>query len=370
MDDVVIDGLRAEILAKIAAEESSAGLEKIRVEALGKSGSITMALKGLAELTAGQRKDKGAKLNQVKLAVSAALEAKTSAAESREMALSLRKNALDISLPVRPSALAQGRIHPVAKATEEITAIFAAMGFAVADGPDIEDDWHNFEALNFPPHHPARQMQDTFYMAENDAKGAPYLLRTHTSPVQIRTMEAVKPPIRVICPGRVYRADSDATHSPMFHQVEGLVVDKSTNMAHLKGCLAQFMQAFFEVEGEVSLRFRPSFFPFTEPSAEVDVGYSMAGSLIKVGSSEKWLEVLGCGMVHPNVLAGCGIDPEEYQGFAFGLGIDRLAMLKYGANDIRQFFESDTRWLAHNGFAPLDIPSLAAGLSYTGGEKL
>lgn len=264
-----------------------------------------------------------------------------------------------MTLPVAPEA--KGSIHPVSQVMDEIIAIFSAMGFSVAEGPDIEDDFHNFTALNFPADHPAREMHDTFFFEPNE-DGSRMLLRTHTSPVQIRTMMTEKPPIRIVIPGRTFRCDSDQTHTPMFHQVEGLVIDKETHMGHLKGTLEAFAKAYFEVDS-VKTRFRPHFFPFTEPSAEMDIGYERVGNEIRIGQGEKWMEILGCGMVHPNVLKNCGLDPDEYQGFAFGMGVDRLAMLKYGIPDLRDFFAADARWLEHYGFDPLDTPSLWAGLS-------
>ncbi|MDH3703998.1 MAG: phenylalanine--tRNA ligase subunit alpha, partial [Alphaproteobacteria bacterium] len=271
---------------------------------------------------------------------------------------SLTGEMLDVTLPVRPER--QGLLHPISQTVDEVIAILGEMGFTVAEGPDIEDDFHNFTALNIPPEHPARQMHDTFYLPEKP-DGSRMVLRTHTSPVQIRTMENTEPPIRVIAPGRTYRCDSDITHTPMFHQVEGLVIDKSVHFGHLKGCLMDFCSAYFEVP-DLPLRFRPSFFPFTEPSAEVDIGCSRDGGTLKIGAGDDWLEILGCGMVHPNVLNACGIDSAEYQGFAFGMGIERLAMLKYGIPDLRTFFESDLRWLRHYGFLSLETPSLLRGL--------
>jgi phenylalanyl-tRNA synthetase alpha chain len=266
---------------------------------------------------------------------------------------------VDITLPVRPER--EGRLHPISQTFDEIIAIFGEMGFAVAEGPDIEDDFHNFTALNIPPEHPARQMHDTFYLPEKE-DGERLLLRTHTSPVQIRTMQSSEPPLRIIVPGRTYRCDSDMTHTPMFHQVEGLIVDETTHMGHLKGCLIEFCRAYFEVD-DVPVRFRPSYFPFTEPSAEVDIGCSRAGGELKIGEGDDWLEILGCGMVHPKVLAACGVDPEKYQGFAFGMGIERIAMLKYGIPDLRTFFDADLRWLRHYGFVPLEVPTLLRGLT-------
>jgi phenylalanyl-tRNA synthetase alpha chain len=279
--------------------------------------------------------------------------------ESEALHQQLARERIDVTLPVR--AEPEGRIHPLSQTIDEIVAIFGEMGFSVAEGPDIEDDFHNFTALNIPPEHPARQEQDTFYLPERP-DGSRQVLRTHTSPVQVRTMKAQPPPIRIIVPGRTFRSDHDATHSPMFHQVEGLVIDKSTHMGHLKGCLIEFCRAFFDID-DLPVRFRPSYFPFTEPSAEVDIGCSRKGGGLTIGKGGDWLEILGSGMVHPKVLAICGIDPAEYQGFAFGMGIERIAMLKYGIPDLRTFYESDLRWLRHYGFLPLDVPSLTGGLA-------
>jgi phenylalanyl-tRNA synthetase alpha chain len=298
-------------------------------------------------------------VNLLKDRVNDALAARRVALEEAALDLRLSAERLDVTLPARPES--EGRIHPVSQVIDEITEIFAAMGFTVAEGPDIEDDFHNFTALNLPPEHPARQMHDTFYLPERP-DGSRMLLRTHTSPVQIRTMQAKPPPHRIIVPGRTYRIDSDQTHTPMFHQVEGLVIDRDIHMGHLKGVLEAFARAFFEVDS-VKMRFRPSFFPFTEPSMEVDIQCRRDKGEIRFGEGDDWLEILGCGMVHPNVLRNCGLNPDEYQGFAWGMGIDRIAMLKYGMNDLRAFFEADARWLAHYGFRPLDFPTLAGGLS-------
>jgi phenylalanyl-tRNA synthetase alpha chain len=306
-----------------------------------------------------ERKTAGPALNALKNRLNDAIDARKQTLEDAELDARLESEKADLTLPPRVSRT--GALHPVMQVFEEIEAIFGDMGFSVAEGPEIEDDWHNFTALNFPVGHPAREEHDTFFMTP-DANGERKVLRTHTSPVQIRTMMSEKPPIRVIIPGRVYRNDWDATHTPMFHQVEGLVIDKTTHMGHLKGCLVDFVRAFFEVDSVVS-RFRPHFFPFTEPSAEMDVKCDRSGGTVKVGQGEDWLEVLGCGMVHPNVLRNCGLDPDEYQGFAFGMGVDRLAMLKYGMPDLRPYFESDVRWLSHYGFKPWLLPSLSGGLS-------
>jgi phenylalanyl-tRNA synthetase alpha chain len=345
-----------------SAAEAAAGsdaLETIRVEALGKKGEITGLMKTLGTLSPEERKSFGQRLNLVKDAVTEAIETRKSALAEAAIEARLQSEKLDLTLPARPESL--GKIHPISQTIDEIIAIFGEMGFGVREGPDIEDDFHNFEALNIPKDHPARQMQDTFYLpAKPD--GSQMVLRTHTSPVQVRTMQGERPPIRVICPGRTYRVDSDMTHSPMFHQVEGLVVDQSTHMGHLKGCLQDFVRAFFGID-DLRLRFRPSYFPFTEPSAEVDIGCDRSGGELKLGAGNDWLEILGCGMVHPKVLKNCGIDPEKYQGFAFGMGIERIAMLKYGIPDLRTFYDADLRWLKHYGFMPLDVPSAVGGLT-------
>jgi len=293
--------------------------------------------------------------------VTAALAARRTALRDAALDARLEAERSDVTLPLPDSLAARGRIHPISQVIDELTTIFADMGFAVAEGPDIETDFYNFTALNFPLGHPAREMHDTFFF-KPDANGERKVLRTHTSPVQIRTMMSQKPPIRVIIPGRTYRCDSDQTHTPMFHQVEGLVIDKGSHMGHLKWILAEFCKAFFEVD-DVKMRFRPSFFPFTEPSMEVDIQCTRKGGEIRFGEGDDWLEILGCGMVHRNVITNCGLDPDVYQGFAWGMGIDRIAMLKYGMPDLRPFFEADVRWLGHYGFRPLDLPTLAGGLS-------
>jgi len=354
-----LDRLRAEALAAIAQATSLEQVEAVRVAALGKKGTISGLMKALGGMSPEERKTAGARLNVARDDLTTALDSARAGLEAKALTERLERERIDVTLPARPES--QGRIHPISQTIEEITEIFAQMGFAVAEGPDIEDDFHNFTALNIPPEHPARQMHDTFYFGER-AEGGRHLLRTHTSPVQVRTMLSQKPPIRVIVPGRTYRCDSDMTHTPMFHQVEGLVIDKATHMGHLKGCLIDFVHAFFEVD-DVPVRFRPSFFPFTEPSAEVDIGCSRQGGELRIGPGAGWLEVLGSGMVHPNVLRNCGIDPDEYQGFAFGMGVERLAMLKYGIPDLRTFFDSDLRWLRHYGFAALDVPTLSGGLT-------
>jgi phenylalanyl-tRNA synthetase alpha chain len=352
MDD--LEQLREETLAAIAGAADPAALEEIRVGVLGKKGSLTAAMKGMGELSPDDRKSRGQALNAVKQTLTEALEARRTELESAALDIRLASETVDVTLPVRPED--EGRIHPISQTVDEIVAIFGDMGFAWAEGPDIEDDWHNFTALNIPPEHPARQMHDTFYLPERD-DGTTMLLRTHTSPVQIRSMMSQQPPLRLIVPGRTYRCDSDMTHTPMFHQVEGLVIEEATHMGHLKGCLIEFCRAYFEVD-DVPVRFRPSYFPFTEPSAELDIGCSWAGGELKIGAGDDWLEILGCGMVHPRVLEYCGLDPERWQGFAFGMGIERIAMLKYGIPDLRTFFESDLRWLKHYGFAALDRPNL------------
>jgi len=372
--DAQIASLRAEISAATAAAADEAAIEAVRVGALGKKGSVSALLATLGSIAPEERKSAGAAINGLKAEVSALIEAK--AAELAKAALDARLAAerVDITLPVRPAPTAEGRIHPVSQVIDEITAIFSDMGFSIAEGPDIETDWYNFTALNFPEGHPAREMHDTFFMAPSP-DGVKRVLRTHTSPVQIRSMlktnekpsapyltEAIDPPIRVVIPGRTYRHDSDQTHTPMFHQVEGLVIDKTSHIGQLRWVLEEFLKAFFEVEN-VTLRFRPSFFPFTEPSMEVDVQCDRSGSEVKIGEGSDWLEILGCGMVHPNVLRNCGLDPDVYQGFAWGMGIDRIAMLKYGMNDLRAFFDADKRWLDHYGFRPLDLPTLFGGLS-------
>ena len=366
-------------LEAVAAASGLEALEALRVEALGKKGEISGLMKGLGALTPDERKSAGAALNQLKDAVAAAIEARKAQLGEAAIDARLQRETLDMTLPV--STGPQGRLHPISQTIDEIIAIFGEMGFKVAEGPDIEEDFYNFTALNIPPDHPARQMHDTFYLGASgsgrpNAVGAEEgiekkygkaatptdlegrkLLRTHTSPVQIRYMKSHKPPMRIIAPGRTYRCDSDMTHTPMFHQVEGLVVDEKTHMGHLKGCLTEFCRAFFGVS-DLPLRFRPSFFPFTEPSAEVDIGCSRKGGELKLGNYGDWLEILGCGMVHPKVLELGGVDPTRYQGFAFGMGIERIAMLKYGIPDLRTFFDGDARWLSHYGFQPLDVPSL------------
>ncbi|HEY7662288.1 MAG TPA: phenylalanine--tRNA ligase subunit alpha [Xanthobacteraceae bacterium] len=353
--------LENELIAAIAAAADEGALEAVRVAALGRHGSISALLKTLGTLSPEERKERGSAINGLRDRITAAMAARKD--ELKTLALEQRLNTeiVDVTLPVREPPTETGRVHPVSQVMDELTAIFADMGFAVAEGPDIETDDYNFTKLNFAEGHPARDMHDTFYFNPKP-DGSRLLLRTHTSPVQIRTMLAQKPPIRVIIPGRTYRSDSDQTHTPMFHQVEGLVIDNSSHLGHLKWILQESCKAFFEVD-QVKMRFRPSFFPFTEPSLEVDIQCRRDRGEIRFGEGEDWMEILGCGMVHPNVLKNCGLDPEVYQGFAWGMGIDRLAMLKYGMPDLRPFFEADVRWLTHYGFRPLDFPTLAGGLS-------
>ena len=353
--------LENEILADITAAADEAALEAVRVAALGKNGTVTALLKTLGALPPERRKSEGPLINRMKDRVNTALAArreifKTAAVEAR-----LNTESIDMTLPVREAPAEIGRVHPITQVIDELTAIFADMGFAVAEGPDIETDDYNFGKLNFPEEHPARAMHDTFFFNPKP-DGTRLLLRTHTSPVQVRTMLTQKPPIRVIIPGRTYRCDSDQTHTPMFHQVEGLVIDKGSHLGHMKWILEELFKAFFEVD-RVGMRFRPSFFPFTEPSLEVDIQCRRDKGEIRFGEGDDWMEILGAGMVHPNVLRNCGLDPQVYQGFAWGMGIDRIAMLKYGMPDLRAFFEADVRWLSHYGFRPLDWPTLAAGLS-------
>jgi phenylalanyl-tRNA synthetase alpha chain len=353
--------LEHELLSATAAAADENALEKVRIAALGKSGSISALLKSLGSIPPDERKQRGALINGLKERVTAAIAVRKG--QLRDTALDARLNSetIDVTLPVIEPPAEIGRVHPISQVIDELIAIFADLGFSVAEGPDIETDDYNFTKLNFPEGHPARDMHDTFYFNPKP-DGSRLLLRTHTSPVQIRTMLNQRPPIRVIIPGRTYRSDSDQTHTPMFHQVEGLVIDKDSHLGHLKWILQEFCKAFFEVD-DVKMRFRPSFFPFTEPSLEVDIQCKREKGEIRFGEGEDWLEILGCGMVHPNVLRNCGVDPDEYQGFAWGLGIDRIAMLKYGMPDLRAFFESDVRWLTHYGFPPLDFPTLAGGLS-------
>ncbi len=351
--------LEAEIVSAVQESADLAGLDAVRVTVLGKSGSISALLKGLGAMGPDERREQGPLINGLRDRVQAVLTERKTALEAAALDAQLAAERLDLTLPAPPRR--RGSVHPTMQVMDEMTAIFAEMGFAVADGPDIEDDFHNFTALNFPPKHPARETHDTFFFSPNEA-GERMLLRTHTSPVQIRTMVSQAPPIRIIAPGRTYRKDSDQTHTPMFHQVEGLVIDRNIHMGHLKWTLETFVGRFFETS-DVVTRFRPHHFPFTEPSAELDVQCDRTGGELKVGQGSSWLEVLGCGMVHPNVIKNCGLDPDEWQGFAFGMGVDRLAMLKYGVPDLRDMFASDVRWLAHYGFSPFAAPSAAGGLS-------
>lgn len=360
--------LRDDILAQVAAAGDEAALEAVRVAAIGKKGSVSEKMKTLGKMSPEERQTAGPALNALKNDVAAAIKARQTELKDAAIDARLAAETLDVTLPLRHSPEQTGRVHPLSQVTDELTAIFADMGFSIAEGPDIETDYYNFTALNFPEGHPAREMHDTFFF-KPDANGERKVLRTHTSPVQIRTMEAMSgneatrnEPIRIVIPGKTYRQDSDATHSPMFHQVEGLVVDKQATVANMRWVLEEFCKAFFEVE-DVNMRFRPSFFPFTEPSLEVDIQCDRSGNEVKFGEGDDWMEILGCGMVHPNVLRAGGYDPDVWQGFAWGMGIDRIAMLKYGMPDLRAFFDADTRWLSHYGFRPLDMPTLFGGLS-------
>ena len=352
-----LEELRTSLTEQIEAAGDIETLETIRVQALGKKGQVTQLMKTLGGLSPDERREAGQALNVVKAALSDAIDARRGSLQAVELEARLAKETIDVSLPPRPAPL--GHFHPISQTIEELIAIFGEMGFSVAEGPDIEDDFHNFTALNIPLEHPARQEFDTFYLPERE-DGTRQVLRTHTSPVQIRSMRSTTPPIRIIVPGRTFRADHDATHSPMFHQVEGLVIDEKTHMGQLKGTLIEFCRAFFGID-DLPVRFRSSYFPFTEPSAEVDIGCTRDGGQLKIGGAD-WLEILGCGMVHPKVLEHCGIDSTKYQGFAFGMGIERLAMLKYGMPDLRPFYDSDLRWLRHFGFLPLETPSMVRGL--------
>ena len=354
--------LKAELIAAIAATETLEQLETVRLNALGKKGLISSQLKALGGLAPDERRQAGQALNVVKEEIGVALAERQAVLKRAELADKLASETIDVSLPAR--ATADGRTHPLSRTIEEISAIFSDMGFSIAEGPDIETDFYNFTALNIPPEHPARQEHDTFYL-NPDETGMRPVLRTHTSPVQIRTMLNTPPPIRIIVPGRTYRSDHDATHSPMFHQCEGLVIGEGIHMGHLKGCLIDFCRAFFGVK-DLPVRFRPSFFPFTEPSAEVDIGCRRVDGGLEIGAGDDWLEILGSGMVNPKVLENCGLNSDEVQGFAFGMGVERLAMLKYGIPDLRTFYESDLRWLKHYGFMPVDVPGLHTGLG-TGG---
>jgi phenylalanyl-tRNA synthetase alpha chain len=347
-------------MAAIDSADTLDALEAVRISALGKQGSVSALLKTMGAMSPDERQTQGPIINGLRESVTAALAGKKAALETAELNRRLASEHVDMTLPAPETP--RGTVHPVSQVMDELAEIFADMGFAVAEGREIEDDWHNFTALNIPETHPARAMHDTFYFPDEMAReGSKMLLRTHTSPVQIRTMTSQEPPIRIIAPGRVYRSDSDATHTPMFHQIEGLVIDKGIHLGHLKWTLETFLKAYFERE-DVVLRLRPSYFPFTEPSVEVDVGYSMVNGKRVIGGSEGWMEVLGSGMVHRKVIEACGLDPDIWQGFAFGTGVDRLAMLKYGMDDLRAFFDGDNRWLQHYGFDALDVPTLSGGV--------
>ena len=355
-----IETLQTELMAAIQSAGTLDALEAVRVSALGKQGSVSALLKTMGGMSPEDRQTQGPIINGLRESITTALTAKKADVETAELNRRLATERVDMTLPA-PDA-PRGTIHPVSQVMDELAEIFADMGFAVAEGPEIEDDWHNFTALNIPETHPARAMHDTFYFPDDMARdGQKMVLRTHTSPVQIRTMTSQEPPIRIIAPGRVYRSDSDATHTPMFHQIEGLVIDKGIHLGHLKWTLETFLKAYFERE-DVLLRLRPSYFPFTEPSVEVDVGYSVINGKRVIGGAEGWMEVLGSGMVHRKVIAACGLDPDVWQGFAFGTGVDRLAMLKYGMDDLRAFFDGDNRWLQHYGFNALDVPTLSGGV--------
>ena len=369
-----IETLRTELSAAIAGAENEAALDAVRVAALGKKGSVSALLATLGSMPPEDRKSAGPAINGLKNEIAGLIDAHSTELKAAALEARLKAETVDITLPLQPAPTTRGRIHPISQTIDELTAIFSDMGFSIAEGPDIETDYYNFTALNFPEGHPAREMHDTFFMKPGP-DGVKKVLRTHTSPVQMRVMQQtnekpaasyitppMNPPIRVVMPGRTYRNDSDQTHTPMFHQVEGLVIDKSSHIGQLRWVLEEFLKAFFEVPN-VTLRFRPSFFPFTEPSMEVDVQCDRSGSEVKIGEGNDWLEILGCGMVHPNVLREAGLDPDVYQGFAFGVGIDRLAMLKYGMPDLRAFFDADQRWIEHYGFRPLDLPTLFGGLS-------
>lgn len=372
--DAQIETLRTELSASIAAAETETALDAVRVAALGKKGSVSALLASLGSMAPEERKSAGPAINGLKTEIGGLIEARATELKAAALDARLKAETVDVTLPLRPAPTARGRIHPISQTIDEITAIFSDMGFSIAEGPDIETDYYNFTALNFPEGHPAREMHDTFFMKPGP-DGVKKVLRTHTSPVQVRVMQktnekpaaayltpAMDPPIRVVMPGRTYRNDSDQTHTPMFHQVEGLVIDKNSHIGQLRWVLEEFLKAFFEVPS-VTLRFRPSFFPFTEPSMEVDVQCDRSGAEVKIGEGNDWLEILGCGMVHPNVLRNAGLDPDVYQGFAWGMGIDRIAMLKYGMPDLRAFFDADQRWIEHYGFRPLDLPTLFGGLS-------
>ena len=348
--------IKEEFLSKLSRKLSLSEINQIKSELFGKNGLISSQFKKIGTIEVSERKKFASDLNLIKDELQNLINSKIKEIENTEINQKLDKEKIDITLPERP--FIRGKIHPVSQTIDEISSIFSEIGFNVEEGPDVENEYNNFTALNTPDNHPARDMHDTFYLDEKKQK----LLRTHTSPVQINTMLKDKPPFKIIAPGRTYRSDSDQTHAPMFHQVEGLHIDMNINMGHLKGCLNYFIKEFFEVD-KIKMRFRPSHFPFTEPSAEVDIGYQIKDGKIEIGEGDKWLEILGCGMVHPNVLKNVKVDPEKFQGYAFGIGIDRLAMLKYGINDLRSFFDCDYRWLNHFGFDPLDVPTNYRGLS-------
>ncbi|MFN8873599.1 MAG: phenylalanine--tRNA ligase subunit alpha [Brevundimonas sp.] len=365
--------LELDLMTALGGATTSAEVEAIRVAALGKTGTVSGLLKGMGAMSPDERRERGPLINGLRDRLTAALTARKTELEAAELDAKLLAERVDLTLPAVPRR--RGSVHPTMQVMDEITALFAELGFAVAEGPDIEDDFHNFTALNFPPRHPAREMHDTFFLTPDPETGERKVLRTHTSPVQVRTMRVTpdrppagwiaagrEPPIRIIAPGRTFRKDSDATHTPMFHQVEGLVIDKGVHMGHLKWTLETFVARFFEMDA-IEARFRPHHFPFTEPSAEMDIRCDRSGGELKLNQGDSWMEILGCGMVHPNVLRACGLDPDEWQGFAFGMGVDRLAMLKYGIPDLRPMFEADTRWLSHYGFSPFVAPNLATGLS-------
>jgi phenylalanyl-tRNA synthetase alpha chain len=352
--------LQTDLMGAIDSADTLDSLEAVRIAALGKQGSVSALLKTMGSMSPEERQTQGPIINGLRESITSALAGKKADLETADLNHRLASERVDMTLPA-PEA-PRGTIHPVSQVMDELAEIFADMGFAVAEGPEIEDDWHNFTALNIPETHPARAMHDTFYFPDDMARdGQKMVLRTHTSPVQIRTMTSQEPPIRIIAPGRVYRSDSDATHTPMFHQIEGLVIDKGIHLGHLKWTLETFLKAYFERE-DVALRLRPSYFPFTEPSVEVDVGYSVVNGKRVIGGAEGWMEVLGSGMVHRKVIEACGLDPDVWQGFAFGTGVDRLAMLKYGMDDLRAFFDGDNRWLQHYGFNALDVPTLSGGV--------
>jgi phenylalanyl-tRNA synthetase alpha chain len=354
MSDII--KIKEEYISKLNQDIDLNQVNQFKIELFGKNGKISNEFKKMGSISAEARKKFASDLNAIKDEIQNLISKKIQEIEIQEINLKIKNEKVDVTLPER--SFSQGRIHPVSQVIDEISSIFSEIGFNVEEGPDVENEYNNFTALNTPDNHPARDMHDTFYLDVNKE----YLLRTHTSPVQVRTMLKGKPPFKIIAPGRTYRSDSDQTHAPMFHQVEGLHIDKNINMGHLKGCLNYFIKEFFEVD-KIKMRFRPSHFPFTEPSAEVDIGYKIKDEKIVIGEGDKWLEILGCGMVHPNVLRNVKVDPSKYQGYAFGIGIDRLAMLKYGINDLRSFFETDYRWLNHFGFDPLDVPSSYRGLS-------